>query len=123
MIKKRTARMISLATVVVVVAMLVGFFAITIGASAAPAPGGTNIVQMPGSTAGPYFHPKTLSCQHPCSITIKNTLASTQSITSNGKVLFTLGPRLSTSISFKQGGTYVYGLTSSSTHQLTVTVS
>jgi hypothetical protein len=118
MIKKRTARMISLATVVVVVAMLVGFFAITMGASAAPVPGETYIVQKPGSTTGPYFHPNTLSCLHPCTITIKNTLTSTQSVTSNGKTL-TLGAHLSTSISYTKAGTYTYNL---GTHLLTVTV-
>jgi hypothetical protein len=119
MIKKRTTRMISLTTMVVVVAMLGVYFAMTFAASAAPAPGETYIVQKPGSTTGAYFHPNTLSCTHPCTITIKNTLASSQTITSNGKTS-SIGPHLSISISYTKAGNYVFTLGS---HQLTVTVS
>jgi hypothetical protein len=126
MSKNRTKRIAGLTTILILVVMLATFLAVQVAALAAPAPGETYIVRQPGQL--PYFHPNTLSCQrgrvsNTCTITIKNTLASAESVTLNGTVLLTLAPHQQNTITYKKKGTYVYGLaTTGDTHQLTVNV-
>ena len=132
MIKNSTVRTLLLSGVVILAIVLTAVFATShlaqLPAHAAaytPPPGQSNISQLPGKQA--HYYPNTLSCTRPkghsCSITIKNTTSASQSVTLKGKVIYTLKPTQSQSISYKNAGTYTYGLSSNAKATLTVTVS
>lgn len=126
--KTRTLRMTAFTTMLILVVMLATFLVVRVSAHAAPAPGETYIVRVPTTGHLPYFHPNMLSCQRDpvnriCTITIKNTLGATLSVTLNGTVVFTLAPHQLNTITYKRKGTLIYGIgVPSDTHQLTVNV-
>ncbi|MBV9230379.1 MAG: hypothetical protein JOZ18_13795, partial [Chloroflexi bacterium] len=115
MIKHSLVRSILLSGTVVLGIIIAVVFAINIQAHAAPAqvattpPRQSNIVQKTGGTA--HFNPKTLACtRHPTGfcITIKNTTHSSQTVSLNGVVVYTLAPSQSQGITYTKKGTYVY---------------
>ena len=127
MIKHSAVRTLFLSSIIVLAIIIAAFFAIANPTHAAPAtsPGQSNISQTIGKLA--HFSPKTLACTRPagqtCSISIKNTTSTTESVTLKGSVVYTLKPKQVQSISYKTAGTYVYALSSNSKATLTVTVS
>ncbi len=132
MIRHATVRTLFLSGVVVLAIIVTAFFALTHLTQAAPAhaaglttpAGQSNISQ---TLKLPHYSPKTLSCTRPvgqtCSIAIKNTTTTPQSVTLKGTVIYTLKPGQLQSISYKKAGTYIYGLKSNPKATLTVTVS
>ncbi|GAC1401329.1 MAG: hypothetical protein NVS4B9_19260 [Ktedonobacteraceae bacterium] len=87
--------------------------------------GGSTEIQ--GLKTNTHFNPNTLSCalgtSQSCSISIINKTGITQSVTSNGVVVYTLQPHQTQIISYTTAGTYVYGVLSYKKAKLVVTVS
>lgn len=129
MIKNIVVRPLFLGSVLVLVLLVVAFFAISIPTHAAPVhvttvAGQSNIAQAPGKPA--HFSPKTLSCTRKTGqtcISIKNTTKTSQSVLLNGSVVFTLAPKQVQQVTYTNAGTYVYSLSSNTKATLTVTVS
>jgi len=82
-----------------------------------------------GAAGKETYNPNTKTCTRPtgksCSIYIVNSTNKTQSVTLNGKVVFTIksGANAYKQVSYNQAGTYVYSLLSNHNASLTVIVS
>ena len=132
MIRNRTTRALLLSSIVALTIIVAAFFAVSSPTHAASAqaspntapPFQSNISQKVGGL--PHFVPKTLACTRvhgQTCITIKNTTPTSQSVTFNGVVAFTLLHGQSQALTYKKAGTYVYSLSSNTAVTLTVTVS
>ena len=134
MIKKFVTRPLLLVSVLTLMIMAVAFFAGSIATHAASTQanspvvktGQSNITQSPGTGKLAHYSPKTLTCTHQIGktcISIKNTTKSSQSVTQNGSVVYTLTPGQTQAIVYTAAGTYIYSLSSNPKATLTVTVS